>query len=69
MSTINPKVFSNRLDLVSVRDTVQRLQNLLGNRHILSDPRQENMKEILNLKITHRELFIPFAVSILHEAV
>lgn len=41
----------------------------LGNRSILCDPRQPNMKDILNLKIKRRESFRPFAPSILRENV
>ncbi len=41
----------------------------LGNRSILGDPRRPDMKTILNLKIKRRELFRPFAPSILREAV
>lgn len=41
----------------------------LGNRSILADPRNENMKDILNEKIKHREKFRPFAPSILEEYV
>ncbi len=41
----------------------------LGNRSILGDPRREDMKDILNLKIKRRESFRPFAPSILREAV
>ena len=41
----------------------------LGNRSILSDPRDEKMKDILNEKIKHRESFRPFAPSILEEYV
>jgi len=41
----------------------------LGNRSILADPRRHDMKEILNLKIKHRESFRPFAPSILRETV
>ena len=41
----------------------------LGNRSILSDPRNPNMKDILNEKIKHRESFRPFAPSILEEFV
>ena len=41
----------------------------LGNRSILADPRSNNMKEILNLKIKRRESFRPFAPSILQEHV
>ena len=41
----------------------------LGNRSILADPRDANMKDILNEKIKHRESFRPFAPSILEENV
>jgi carbamoyltransferase len=41
----------------------------LGNRSILGDPRRDDMKDILNLKIKRRESFRPFAPSILREAV
>ncbi|MGB0036272.1 MAG: carbamoyltransferase C-terminal domain-containing protein, partial [Candidatus Acidiferrales bacterium] len=40
----------------------------LGNRSILADPRRPEMKDILNLRIKHRETFRPFAPSILEEA-
>ena len=40
----------------------------LGNRSILADPRRAEMKEILNRRIKHREMFRPFAPSILAEA-
>jgi carbamoyltransferase len=39
----------------------------LGNRSILADPRNINMREILNVKIKRREIFRPFAPSILEE--
>ena len=35
----------------------------LGHRSILGDPRREDMKDILNLKIKRRESFRPFAPS------
>jgi carbamoyltransferase len=41
----------------------------LGNRSIVADPRRADMKEILNSRIKHREIFRPFAPSILAEAV
>ena len=41
----------------------------LGNRSILADPRDANMKDTLNEKIKHRESFRPFAPSILEEYV
>jgi carbamoyltransferase len=40
----------------------------LGNRSIVADPRRADMKEILNSRIKHREIFRPFAPSILAEA-
>ena len=41
----------------------------LGNRSILADPRRAEMKDILNRRIKHREVFRPFAPSIAEEAV
>jgi len=40
----------------------------LGNRSILADPRCAEMKDVLNQRIKHREMFRPFAPSILEEA-
>ncbi len=40
----------------------------LGNRSIVADPRSAEMKEILNRRIKHREIFRPFAPSVLAEA-
>jgi carbamoyltransferase len=40
----------------------------LGNRSIVADPRRPEMKEILNRRIKHREIFRPFAPSILSES-
>lgn len=39
----------------------------LGNRSLLADPRNPNMRETLNQRIKHREDFRPFAPSVLHE--
>jgi carbamoyltransferase len=41
----------------------------LGNRSIVVDPRRAEMKNILNERIKHREMFRPFAPSILEEYV
>ena len=41
----------------------------LGNRSIIADPRRDDMKDILNDRVKHRERFRPFAPSILLEAV
>ena len=39
----------------------------LGNRSILANPAIKNIKEFINKKIKKRELFRPFAISILQE--
>ena len=39
----------------------------LGNRSILADPRNKNIKDLINLKIKRRESFRPFAPSVLSE--
>jgi len=39
----------------------------LGNRSILADPRQPDMKDKINARVKFREEFRPFAPSILHE--
>ena len=41
----------------------------LGNRSILADHRNKNMKDIINEKVKHRQWFRPFAPSILREEV
>ena len=41
----------------------------LGNRSILADPRNSNIRKILNAKIKRREEFRPFAPSIIREKV
>lgn len=37
----------------------------LGNRSLLADPRNKDMKDILNLRVKHREPFRPFCPSVL----
>ena len=39
----------------------------LGNRSILADPRDVKMQDLINEKVKFREMFRPFAPSILHE--
>ena len=41
----------------------------LGNRSILADPRNPDMKDIINQKVKHRQWYRPFAPSILREDV
>jgi carbamoyltransferase len=43
------------------------LMRALGNRSIIADPRRDDMKDILNARIKHREKFRPFAPSVLLE--
>ncbi|OAA62316.1 carbamoyl transferase [Cordyceps fumosorosea ARSEF 2679] len=40
----------------------------LGNRSLLADPRSLATRELLNVKVKHREMFRPFAPSVLAEA-
>jgi carbamoyltransferase len=39
----------------------------LGNRSLLADPRREDSRAMINAKVKHRELFRPFAPSVLEE--
>ena len=39
----------------------------LGNRSLLADPRREDMRALINMKVKLRELFRPFAPSVLEE--
>lgn len=39
----------------------------LGNRSILADPRQKNVRDVINAKIKYRELYRPLCPSILEE--
>jgi len=41
----------------------------LGNRSILADPRPEDMKDLINEKVKHRQWYRPFAPAILREDV
>ena len=49
------------------QDRVEFGARALGNRSILADPRNKNIKQIINSKIKKREEFRPFAPSILSE--
>ncbi|MFM8269601.1 MAG: carbamoyltransferase [Pseudomonadota bacterium] len=49
------------------RDRLEFGPRALGNRSILADPRQANMKDRLNARVKHRESFRPFAASVLME--
>jgi len=49
------------------QDNMEWGPRALGNRSIIADPMKNNIKEFLNLRVKRRELFRPFAVSILQE--
>ncbi len=61
-------------DLISQNKIIGWFQNrseagarALGNRSILANPKDENMKDLVNAKIKYRESFRPFAPSITEE--
>ena len=49
------------------QDNMEWGPRALGNRSILADPSKKNIKEFINLKVKKRELFRPFAVSVLQD--
>ena len=59
-------ILENKI-LATCRGRAEMGPRSLGNRSILADPRNPQMKNILNEKIKHRESFRPFAPSILEE--
>ena len=68
------EVVERTLDLLQRRKVVGWFQDefefgprALGNRSILADPRAEDMRDLVNLKIKHREPFRPFAPSVTAE--
>ena len=68
------KLFKQTATLISEGNVVGWFQGKmefgprsLGNRSILADPRNPNMKSIINTKIKRRESFRPFAPSVLDE--
>src|SRR6266849_3541774 len=50
-----------------LQDRFEWAPRALGNRSILGDPRNANMKDIINTKIKFREPYRPFAPSVLAE--
>ncbi len=68
------QLVSRAADIIAAGDVLGWFQGrmewgprALGNRSILADPRRDDMKDILNARIKHREKFRPFAPSILLE--
>tara|TARA_R110002012_G_scaffold315603_2_gene529598 strand:- start:109 stop:1701 length:1593 start_codon:yes stop_codon:yes gene_type:complete len=67
---------SEVLDLLSEKNIISVFggqsesgRRALGNRSILADPRPEDMKDLINEKVKHRQWYRPFAPSILKEDV
>ena len=70
----NDELFSLAAQLISKGNVIGWFQDkmefgprALGNRSILADPRNPDMKKIINMKIKRRESFRPFAPSILKD--
>ena len=68
------ELFKSAAQLISAGNVIGWFQGkmefgprALGNRSILADPRNPNMKSIINMKIKRRESFRPFAPSVLEE--
>jgi carbamoyltransferase len=68
------ELFSTVAERVAAGDVVGWFQGrmefgprALGHRSIVADPRRDEMKDVLNQRIKHREPFRPFAPSILAE--
>jgi carbamoyltransferase len=64
---ITAKLISNGNVVGWFQDKMEFGPRALGNRSILADPRNPNMKNIINMKIKRRESFRPFAPSVLEE--
>ena len=61
---IAQSIFQNKV-VGWFQDRMEWGPRALGNRSILANPCNEQMKDIINLKIKRREKFRPFAPSIL----
>ena len=64
---ITAKLISEGKVIGWFQDKMEFGPRALGNRSILADPRNPNMKSIINMKIKRRESFRPFAPSILEK--
>ena len=67
LCTYVAREISNKKVIGWFQDNMEWGPRALGNRSILSDPRNPNIREDLNVKIKKRETFRPFAPSILLE--
>jgi|TARA_B100000787_G_scaffold69185_1_gene50863 carbamoyltransferase len=61
------KLISNGNVIGWFQDKMEFGPRALGNRSILADPRNPDMKSIINMKIKRRESFRPFAPSVLKD--
>ena len=66
MDTVAKSLFTNKV-VGWYQNRMEWGPRALGNRSILANPCNEQMKDIINLKIKRREKFRPFAPSILRE--
>ena len=70
INSLNKKVAKNIFDNKIIGYFQGKMEfgpRALGNRSIIADPRNKNIRETLNLKIKRRESFRPFAPAILFE--
>ena len=67
LSSYVAKELSKKKIIGWFQDKMEWGPRALGNRSRIADPRDANIKNILNLKIKRRESFRPFAPSILYE--
>ena len=61
------KLLLNKKVIGWFQDKMEWGPRALGNRSIIADPRNENVRDLINLKIKKREDFRPFAPSIMSE--
>jgi carbamoyltransferase len=63
------KMLSEQMIVSVFNGRAESGRRALGNRSILADPRNPNMKDTVNHKVKHRQWFRPFAPSVIREAV
>ncbi len=64
---VTAKILTDKTVVGWFQDKMEWGPRALGNRSILGDPRNPNMREIINIKIKKREEFRPFAPSVIEE--
>lgn len=63
------ELLSNGAIISVFNEKAESGRRALGNRSIIADPRNPQMKDMINQKVKHRQSFRPFAPSILYEHV